>query len=256
MAAESESTRASLSVTFFLRDIAQPMVEAWNEEFDGYAHVKPSEGDIFRGAPSADAIVSPANSFGFMDGGIDMVYTDHFGWQLQYRLQHLLKNEFDGELPVGQAVIIPTYDAANPPPESPDADDNEGKTIKYLISAPTMRVPETVSNTTHAYLAFRAVIRAVKWHNNSHKSDSADIISSVLCPGLGTAVGRMPYKRCAKQMHVAYDVCVKHEYDAIRQPTSLHEAAMDHSNLCEFGADVTKFGRAAHKGEIFRQRDK
>ena len=30
-------------------------------------------GDIFEGAPSADAIVSPANSFGFMDGGIDMV---------------------------------------------------------------------------------------------------------------------------------------------------------------------------------------
>ena len=30
-------------------------------------------GDIFRGGPSADAIVSPANSFGFMDGGIDMV---------------------------------------------------------------------------------------------------------------------------------------------------------------------------------------
>ena len=32
-----------------------------------------SYGDIFEGAPSADAIVSPANSFGFMDGGIDMV---------------------------------------------------------------------------------------------------------------------------------------------------------------------------------------
>ena len=30
-------------------------------------------GDIFKGAPSADAVVSPANSFGFMDGGIDMV---------------------------------------------------------------------------------------------------------------------------------------------------------------------------------------
>lgn len=26
--------------------------------------------------------VSPANSFGFMDGGIDMVYSRHFGWQM------------------------------------------------------------------------------------------------------------------------------------------------------------------------------
>ena len=30
----------------------------------------------------ADAIVSPANSFGFMDGGIDMVYSKRFGWQM------------------------------------------------------------------------------------------------------------------------------------------------------------------------------
>ena len=35
-----------------------------------------SFGDIFKGAPAADAIVSPANSFGFMDGGIDMVGED------------------------------------------------------------------------------------------------------------------------------------------------------------------------------------
>ena len=59
-------------------------------------------GDIFSGAPAADAIVSecvlasrsdlttslctlqvsPANSFGFMDGGIDMAYSQHFGWQM------------------------------------------------------------------------------------------------------------------------------------------------------------------------------
>lgn len=37
---------------------------------------------------------------------------------------------------------------------------NEGKPIKYLISAPTMRVPEDVSDTVNAYLAFRAVLRA------------------------------------------------------------------------------------------------
>ena len=44
--------------------------------------------------------------------------------------------------------------------------------------------------------------------------------------------------RVCVQMHVAYDVCVKHEYDAIRQPTSLHEAAMDHSNLCEVSCSI------------------
>ena len=35
---------------------------------------------------SADAIVSPANSFGYMDGGIDLVYLHRFGWELQTAL--------------------------------------------------------------------------------------------------------------------------------------------------------------------------
>ncbi len=39
---------------------------------------------------------------------------------------------------------------------------NEGKPIKYLISAPTMRTPRDVSNTPNAYLAFRAIIIAGK----------------------------------------------------------------------------------------------
>jgi len=29
-----------------------------------------------------DFQVSPANSFGFMDGGIDMAYSSRFGWQM------------------------------------------------------------------------------------------------------------------------------------------------------------------------------
>ena len=37
---------------------------------------------------------------------------------------------------------------------------NGGKPIRYLVSAPTMRVPLDVSNTVNAYLAFRAILRA------------------------------------------------------------------------------------------------
>lgn len=40
---------------------------------------------------------------------------------------------------------------------------NQGTAIKFLISAPTMRIPENVSNTVNAYLAFRAVILASKY---------------------------------------------------------------------------------------------
>ena len=172
--------------TFQLRDIDEEVVQSWKKHFKGMENVSISSGDIFE--LQADAIVSPANSFGYMDGGIDLVYIKRFGWELQTRLQLHLKEQHDGELPVGQATIVETSDAE----------------IPYLISAPTMRVPMNVSNTLNAYLAFRAAIRAVKQHNNS----DARPIRKVLCPGLCTAIGRMPPDLAGKQMAAAYRVCV------------------------------------------------
>ena len=93
-------------------------------------------------------------------------------------------SEHDGDLPVGQAVVVPTSDAQ----------------IPYLVSAPTMRVPMDVSGTVNAYLAFRAAIRAVREFNRT----AAKPIESMLCPGLGTAIGQLPARLCAIQMHCAY----------------------------------------------------
>jgi len=93
-------------LVFELRDIDADVVRAWEKYFVGIANVRVSQGDIFE--VPADAIVSPANSFGYMDGGIDLVYLHRFGWELQARLQAHLRNEHDGELPVGQAIIMET----------------------------------------------------------------------------------------------------------------------------------------------------
>jgi O-acetyl-ADP-ribose deacetylase (regulator of RNase III) len=95
----------------------------WSNYFGEFDDVELSQGDILR--DRADAIVSPANSFGYMDGGLDLLYSQHFGWELEKRLRKLLIEEHDGELPVGQAVIVETG----------------REDIPYLISAPTMRVP-------------------------------------------------------------------------------------------------------------------
>jgi hypothetical protein len=73
-----------------LRDLGEPLVEAWRRAFAGVDGVTVSRGDIFSTRPGpiapdapldvkADAIVSPANSFGFMNGGIDLVYTYQLG---------------------------------------------------------------------------------------------------------------------------------------------------------------------------------
>lgn len=165
-----------------LRDRSAALVEAWRREFGGVANVEISCGDIFD--VSADAIVSPANSFGFMDGGIDLAYTHRFGWDLQERLQALLRSEHAGELPVGQAVVVETFT----------------RDIPWLVSSPTMRVPANVAETVNAYLALRAALLAVRRHTGEPR------IETVLCPGLCTALGRMPPHRAARQMAQAWAV--------------------------------------------------
>jgi O-acetyl-ADP-ribose deacetylase (regulator of RNase III) len=89
-----------------------------------------------------------------------------------------------GELHVGGAELVETGDDRWP----------------ILVFAPTMRVPDDVSRTTNAYVAFRAILLAVVRHNAS----GAKAIRSLLCPGLCTGVGAMPARRCAAQMRIAY----------------------------------------------------
>src|SRR5687767_1441272 len=139
------------------------MVAEWRQAFADAPNVEISCGNILE--LTADAIVSPANSFGYMDGGIDLAYSQYFGWELQERLKRLLAREYFGELPVGQAVVVPT----------------EHKSIRWLVSAPTMRVPSSISRTVNVYLAFRAALMALLKHNV--QADAS--ISSILVPGLG-----------------------------------------------------------------------
>ena len=188
-----------MDLQILLRDKNINLANAWSKEFKGYQNVKISCGDIF--ALSADAIISPANSFGFMDGGIDLIYSVHFGWGLQNVLQNKIRSCFNGELPVGLATIVET---------------NNDK-IKYLVSCPTMRVPEDVSNTVNAYLAFRAgLIEVINFNKDNNEK-----ITSILCPGLGTLSGMLPETICAKQMKYAYDSIIgrKNEF-----PNDLGEA--------------------------------
>lgn len=148
------------------------------------------DGDILK--LKGDAIVSPANSFGYMDGGLDLKYSQHFGWELESLVRDKLESEFFGEIPVGNALI-----------SSIDHSD-----IGYLITAPTMRVPSDVSNTVNAYLAFKGILQTVIKFN----STSSNRIESVLCPGLGTGEGKLSASKCAKQMYQAYQVCMQREY--------------------------------------------
>lgn len=197
-------------VQFELTDLSVELVQAWASAFSDCDRVVSLYESIVDAKTSA--IVSPANSFGYMDGGVDLVLSHHFGWQLEEHVRNKLLSEYDGELPVGQALIVAT---AHPQ-------------VPWLISAPTMRVPMNVSNTANAYLAFRAILRAIRTHNLTHPDSP---ITSVACPGLGTGCGLMPARRCATQMRHAYEVCVHGE---LHRKGGLAGAARNHMSLIDY----------------------
>lgn len=185
---------------------SEALYRAWQDCFVEAEDVTVSHGDIL--SFKADAIVSPANSFGYMDGGLDAKYSHFFGWQLEAKLRAFLEEYHYGELPVGQAVIVET----------------EHRDIPYLISAPTMRVPMRISNTPNAFLAFKAALQAVQYFNRTETPK----ITSVLCPGLGTGEGKMPPERCAYQMLKAYEICLLGE---MKTHGGLAQAVRNHMDL-------------------------
>lgn len=162
-----------------LIDNSLQMVKEWESQFKGCKDVNVFHGDIFE--KQTDCIISPANSFGFMDGGLDLLISEIMGWQVQEVLQQHIKDKFSGEVLVGQAVLIETGFSE----------------IPFLISAPTMRVPMILKDTANVYLASRAIFLLLK--REQHR------INSVTISGLGTGIGQVPYDICAKQMKQAYD---------------------------------------------------
>lgn len=156
------------------------MIAAWRLAFEGYQKVTIKQGDLTT-VISCDAIVSPANSFGYMDGGVDYAISERLGWDLQEKLQASISERPVGELLVGEALVLAT-------------EDDE---IPYLISAPTMRVPMNfnINTSVNAYLAMKATM---------HKALKHPAINSIAVPGFCTGVGRMPYLTAAEQMAAAY----------------------------------------------------
>ena len=114
-----------------LCDINPAMREAWEKELE-------------RRPRLADAVVSPANSFGFMRGGVDGVYTRVFGEGVESRLQAIIRTLPAEELPVGEALIVPTGHSG----------------IPWLISAPTMRRPSVLHDGDPVRRSARAAMRA------------------------------------------------------------------------------------------------
>ncbi|MCL2313328.1 MAG: macro domain-containing protein [Firmicutes bacterium] len=191
--------------TIQLIDKNRELCEQWLKYFSDCSDVLIYRGDFF-GKPT-DCVVSPANSFGFMDGGLDYYISMILGNHVQERLQQQIKEKYHGELLVGQAELIVT----------------DVPQIPYCISAPTMRVPMILTNTVNVYLATKAIFYL--WINNC---DAQKNINTITIPGLGTGVGKVPFDICAKQMRKAYDEIWLGQYDF---PLTWKESQEKHQSL-------------------------
>lgn len=177
--------------------------DAWTKYLSDLDFVSIHQGDILK--EPTDCVVSPANSFGYMDGGLDRLYTNYFGKVVQDSLQYQIQSYYNGELLVGNAVLVPT---------------NNYK-IPYLISAPTMRLPTRLDEKTdNPYLAMRAIILLIKQGTFRFP---IDVVKTISIPGLGTGVGGVSAEKCAAQVRRAID---DHWLGKFKFPTKYQEAVL------------------------------
>lgn len=145
----------SISPKLFEITLVDPKRELcleWKKSFEGFSHVKIVHGK-FESIKEYDCLVSPANSFGLMDGGVDLAIRNYFGMRVQYNVQKRIQKEYYGEQPVGTSVIVDTENEDHP----------------FLAHTPTMRVPSDISKTDNVYNAFFAMLRAVANYNKKSK---------------------------------------------------------------------------------------
>lgn len=197
-------------MNIILSAVEPPLADAFEHFCAGIADITIHRGSILDLA--VDAVVSPANSFGFMDGGIDLLYSRFFGWHVQYRLQQLIQTRHHGELVVGTADIVPT----------------DHERIPYLIAAPTMRVPMILRDSVNPYLACRAALLLAKYGTLADGTAVSSVVQSIAIPGLGTGVGRVSPATCAHQIRTAIEDVLPGDAPF---PSSWHDAQTRHQQL-------------------------
>ena len=189
-----------MKMRIILATLNEPQTQAWQQFCGDLAFLEIHHGSILD--VNCQAIVSPANSFGFMDGGIDALYLSRFGPDLETRLQQQIAQNHHGELLVGAAELVATNDPALP----------------WMIAAPTMRVPMVLTDSVNAYLATRAALLCAKRTG----------LENLAIPAMGTGVGQLSPAICAHQMRAAIDDVLLGNFTA---PRTWAEASERHQSL-------------------------
>ena len=160
-----------------LIDDSADVVSALRVAFAPHREVEVNDGDLL--ARAENAIVSPANSQGFMDGGFDRELVRFFGPAIERRVRDAIALRPEGQLPIGASIVVRT----------------DHPRVPWLIVAPTMISPEFVE-PQNAYRAMRAVLRLM--------AQVPELTRGIFCPGLCTGVGGVEPTLAAREMATAY----------------------------------------------------
>jgi len=167
-------------MNIYLLDRNIMMMMEWKNQFEDCPDVDVVMDDFkhFMDSHKIQCVVSPANSYGFMDGGYDAAITDYFGPTLMKNVQKYILDNFYGEQPVGSSFII----------------DIPG-TNQKLIHTPTMRIPSRIKDPEVVYQCMRTTLMTAIANN----------IESIVIPAFGGATGKIPYEKIAFLMKKGYE---------------------------------------------------
>jgi O-acetyl-ADP-ribose deacetylase (regulator of RNase III) len=167
------------AMKIFLLDINKDIVKCWKDFFCNESNISIVCSDFaqFMRTTHVDCVVSPANSFGLMDGGYDAAITKWFGEQLQQRVQQYIADKLHGEQTVGTSFII-----------------EAGKNDQYLIHTPSMRTPQKIREPLVVYSCMRSCLITA----------SENKIKSMVIPAFGGLTGGIAANIVAELMYKAY----------------------------------------------------
>lgn len=190
-----------------------------------------------------DTIVSPANSYGRLDGAFDdaisraLSPTDDY-FAVTRVAQRRLYDQWRGFAPPGSCTLVRI-------PDDFHARSRNEWGVRRVALCPTMRVPDDVRwDHEVAYECVWSLLCAVDNHNRavragraSGEEDDREEIRSILMTPLGTGVGRITPERWAAQAVLA----IKHFDDASDDPAKW--SSLDWHSLGVYADEVEKTWR-------------
>ena len=168
----------------YLLDKEEEMCEQWAYFFrpemdEGLVEVIHQDFESFMKETDVQAIVSPANSFGRMDGGYDWFISKYYeeihNINITGEVQNGIAQLYRGEQPVGTAMTLKFENAPS------------------LIHSPTMRFPRKITDGEVIINCMRMVLNECV-HNE---------FESVVIPAFGGGVGEVPLWQVALLMKIA-----------------------------------------------------